>query len=186
MSRIKVTRRTLALVGIALGLASLWLIHSILAIKPIQPFGLATMTNDPAGPKAIFEQPRRRPSRLLPLASIGSNTRIWVFRRGQWAELTQTEASQRTNFDLLVVGRSGGKKTARWGYTLTVDVPVCEKWKVQLDIAEGRRVGPKALGLNFTMTNSWESAELPGWSNIRNSFNALSNPTVESGQPFLR
>ncbi len=121
-------------------------------------------------PVATFERPRPRSS-LSQTRSIGSQTRIWVFRLNKWRELEASEVTRRVALHPAIFEMSGGRRFARDGYTLEVNVPVCDRWRIEEEIWETRRIGFKRLGFDISITNRWQSAELPGWSEVRGAFN---------------
>lgn len=88
------------------------------------------MTNLPAGPTAVFERPRYRPSKWLRITARGSDSRLWVLRHGQWAELDRGETLRRISFERTIRTSVGGRVYARSGHCLKIDVPVCEAWRV--------------------------------------------------------
>jgi len=153
----------LALLAIGICIVSLLLSHS-----RTHQFALRSMGISETGPEAIFQKERHRPHWILPkIVGIGFQTRFWVYRHKQWTELPLSEIQNIVHF------HTGIQKPGYiWidGYTVTVKVPVCERWKIETEIGETKRLGWKALSLRFTSTNRWQSVELPGWSMVHNQF----------------
>ncbi|HEX7862349.1 MAG TPA: hypothetical protein VF773_18575 [Verrucomicrobiae bacterium] len=128
------------------------------------------------GPIAQFihkQQPSRwrLPRWLRPrITEIGSSSRMWVQRHGEWQELPP-EVTQ-TSIKLLpfAIEGTGKSRKAAAGYTVEVNVPVCKEWRIEVEWYEIKRFGPKDFGY-LTQSNRWNSASQPGWSAIRQSFN---------------
>jgi hypothetical protein len=162
--------RWIILIFGTLGALSVWLCVSIWSSTREAPFPLSVMTNSANGPIALFTQHQPPPLKFLPITGMGSSSRMWVFRHGQWTELGLGEVSRRVRLDPVVTTHSASHNYARFGNSLWIDVPVCEAWKIEETIFKTIRIGPKFLGLTYGTTNVLESPELPGWSNIRRAF----------------
>src|SRR5688500_17037483 len=105
-----------------------------------------------------------KPALMVPWVSdvgVGSTATIHVLRGGEWVELTQGEMRQRIAIDSGVQPAPGGPKVGS-GYTVKVKVPICEKWKMEIDMGEQRTIGFAMLGFQYENTQRWETGELTG------------------------
>jgi hypothetical protein len=93
---------------------------------------------------------------------VGSDAKIHVLRDGEWMELSAAEMRQRI---AIVAGtsRAAGAPKAGRGYTVSVKVPQCEKWKMEIAMGEQRTIGPAMMGFQFDNTQQWNTGELAGW-----------------------
>ena len=93
---------------------------------------------------------------------VGSDAKMHILRAGEWNEMSSGEMRRRIGIDAGIASEAGGQKVGR-GYTVTVKVPQCEKWKVEIDMGEQRTIGFAMIGMNYEMSSRWESGELAGW-----------------------
>jgi hypothetical protein len=129
---------------------------------------LISLTNTVAGPIAKLEIVD--PWYLTKTDMIGSvpSYKIYVFRHGKWSEAP--DAVSRINWEAHL---HRGTRAMRRGNSFIVQVPVCKKWKLEFSQSERRKFRSKWLPFTFSIAARWDSAELPGWSEISQGFNAL-------------
>ena len=128
---------------------------------------LVSLTNTVAGPVARLHAVDPWYLKITGVTVSDTVCKFYLFRHGKWSEDPDS-----SNVQWIPWLR---KDTAamKGGYTVDVGVPVCEKWKVECFRRERRKFRSKFVPLQFWLTTRWDSAELPGWSEIRKEFRTL-------------